>query len=102
MLICAVCGKTIVDGNRLSTRYGGCGNCDIKIVAKAIKQKERERKNQSCSDCCCYYLNCKEGGEVRIAMDEAQIECSNECPHVRTNNESRTCNCWQKFDRRRR
>lgn len=53
---------------------------------------------EQCAKCECYYLNHKEGSELRNVMDEAQIECSNERTFV---NPNQPCDCFQKKGRRR-
>jgi len=58
-------------------------------------------KEKTCSNCICYYLNQEEGSEVYKAMEDAQIECSNEQEEVFTHNEKGTCSCWQEDKKRK-
>jgi len=40
MLVCIVCNKVIANIDPNNVRYGGCGTCDIKEVARLMKEKK--------------------------------------------------------------
>ena len=47
MLLCVVCGKVIANmDNGAVVRYGGCGNCNLKLVAEKMKERrQNDEKN---------------------------------------------------------